>query len=114
MAKGKVVAGDYKGYDVVAFRNECYFMRRLQRVSVDKSVVARYEVVDDVEHHSYWKAFVKGAVGGLLFGSVGILAAVASNSPKTSYLLSIEFNDGKKSLIEVATEEYKSILRALY
>lgn len=114
MAKGKVIAGDYNGYDIITFDNKCYFMLRLKRINVDKSVVAKYEVINDVENHSYWKSFAKGAVGGMLFGPVGMLAAVTSNSTKTSYLLSIEFNDGKKSLIEVGADEYKSILFALY
>lgn len=114
MAKGKVIAGDYNGYDVIAYDNKCYFMLRLKRISVDKSVVAKYEVVNDVQNHSYWKTFAKGAVGGMFLGPVGMLAAVASNSTNKSYLLSIEFNDGKKSLIEVGTDEYKSILCALY
>ena len=114
MSKGKVIAGDYKGYDVIAYDNKCYFMLRLKKVNVDKSAVAKYEVVNDVESHSYWKTLTKGAVGGMLLGPVGMLAAVASNSAKTSYLLSIEFNDGKKSLIEVAADECKSILCALF
>ena len=50
----------------------------------------------------------------MLFGPAGMLAAVASNSTKITYLLSIEFNDGKKSLIEVGADEYKSVLCALY
>lgn len=114
MAKGKVIAGDYNGYDVIAYDNKCYFMLRLKRISVDKSVVAKYEVVNDIENHCYWKNLDKGAVGAMLFGPVGMLAAVASNSTKTSYLLSIEFNDGKKSLIEVGADEYKSISCALF
>lgn len=114
MAKGKVIAGDYNGYDVIAYDNKCYFMLHLKRISVDKSVVAKYEVVNDVENHSYWKSLAKGAVGGMLFGPVGMLAAVASNSKKTSYLISIEFNNGEKSLIEVEADEYKNILCALY
>ena len=114
MARGKVIAGDYNGYDVIAYDNKCYFMLRLKRVSVDKSVVAKYKVVNDVEHHSYWKTLAKGALGGMLLGPVGVLATVASNSTTISYLLSIEFNDGKKSLIEVGADEYKSVLCALY
>ena len=114
MAKGKVVAGDYCGYDVIAYNNKCFFMLHLKRIRVDKSIVSKYELVNDVQNHSYWKTLGKGAVGGMLFGTVGMLVGVASNSTKTTYLLSIEFKDGKKSLIEIESDEYKSILCALY
>ena len=87
MAKGRVIAGDYEGYDVITYDDKCCFMRRLHRIDVDKSVVTKFDVVDNIK-----KGFLK----------------------KDKHLISIEFYNGKRSLIEVEDKEYKCVLRALY
>lgn len=114
MAKGKVVAGDYIGYEVIAYGDKCYFMKWLKKITVDRYVVAKCEHVSDISTHSHWKTLAKSAVGGMLFGAAGLFAGAAARSIKKSYLISVEFTDGRRSLIEADVACFKSVMRAIY
>ncbi len=114
MSKSKVIAGDYVNYDVIAYRNKLFFMHHLKRIAVNKTNIANYEIINDIETHPFWKTLLKGAVGGAVFGAVGMFASVSSSSTVKRYMISIEFTDGKKSLINVDVDEYQCILKALF
>lgn len=114
MNKGKVIAGDYKNYNVVAYWGKCYFTHRLQRIKVNKSVVARFEIISDVNRHPFWSTLVKGAIGRAVFGTLGAASAISSSLNKKVYIISIEFKNGRRSLIKVSDLDYVSVLRAIY
>ena len=113
MAKSKVVAGDYKDYSVVTFGNKLYFMMFTKRVEVTSADVYKYEIIDDIKK-SFWGTLISGAAWGTLFGTPGLIASTMSSARSKRLLLSIEFNNGKKSLIEISDSEYKNIIKALY
>ena len=113
MAKAKVVAGDYKDYNVVTFGNKLYFMMFTKRVEITSADVFKYEIIDDIKK-SFWGTLVSGAAWGALFGTPGLIASTMSSARKRRFLLSIEFNNGKKSLVEVSDNEYKNIIKVLY
>lgn len=114
MSKSKVIAGDYKNYDVVAYGGRCYFMNWLQKIKVDKAVVSRYELVSDIDKHPFWGTLVKGAISRAIFGTLGAASAISSSMNKKVYIISIEFKNGRRSLIEVPDTDYVNVLRAIY
>ena len=114
MSNGKVIAGDYKNYEVVAYGGKCYFMHWLQKIKVNKAVVSRYELVSDINKHPFWGTLIKGAISRAVFGTIGAASALSSSIGKKSYVISIEFKNGRRSLIEVPDTDYVSVLRAIY
>ena len=113
MAKSKVVAGDYKDYSVVTFGNKLYFMMFTKRVEIKSQDVFKYEIIDDIKK-SFWGTLASGVACSAIFGTAGLIASTISSTRKKRLLLSIEFNDGKRSLIEISDSEYKNIVKALY
>lgn len=114
MSRGKVIAGDYKNYEVVSYGGRCYFEHLLNSVSVNRNVISRYEIVSNIEKHPFWGTLVKGLIGKTLFGTIGAASAMSTSMGRKVYIISIEFKNGKRSLIEVPDVDYKSILQALY
>ena len=112
--KNQVIAGDYKNWEVIPSGNKIYFMRGLKKTLVDRTTVAKYELISDVQNNSFWKPLLAGGVGGMVFGPLGMIAGVASTAKKQTLLVSIEFNDGKKSLVEVDQNGYKKIMTACF
>lgn len=114
MSESKVIAGDYKGYDVIAYAGKCYFKHWLQKVKVNKATVTRYELISNVERHPFWGTLVKGAIGRAFFGTIGAASAISSSMDKKVYIVSIEFRNGRRSLIQITDKDYISVLRAIY
>lgn len=114
MSRGKVIAGDYKNYEVVTYGSKCYFEHWLNSISVNKNSISRYEIVSDIEKHPFWGTLVKGLIGKTLFGTIGAASAMSTSLGRKVYIISIEFKNGKRSLIEVPDTDYRSVLRALY
>ena len=77
--KNRVIAGDYKDWDVI-IGGKMYLMRGLKKVDVNKTTVAKYEVINEVQNHSFWKPLVAGGVGGMMFGPLGMLAGVTGSN----------------------------------
>ena len=112
--KNQVIAGNYKDWDII-ISDKIYFMRGLKKVVVDKMTVAKYEVIDDIDNNSFWKPLVAGGIGGMLFGGLGMVVGAAAGLKKQqNFLISIEFLNGEKSLLEVDAKGYKEIIRAMF
>ncbi|MBQ8295339.1 MAG: hypothetical protein IJX87_02765 [Clostridia bacterium] len=113
--KYRVVAGDYENWDVVCYGSSAYFMLGLKKVKLDRTTVAKCEVVDDATKHSFWRTLIAGGVGKAVFGTIGGLAGIASTMRgKQSFLISIEFTDGKRSLIETDEKAQRILVKALF
>ena len=110
--KNKVIAGDFQHWDVLCGGNKLYFMHRLQKQVIDKNDIARFDTVSDVSESALWKPLLCGGIGSAVFGLPGMMigAAAGSGSSK-SFLVSLEFVDGRKSLLEVDKTVYKSLFR---
>lgn len=104
----RVVAGDYKGSRVVLTMRGKLLIRAIYGgdVPLDKEHVRHYEVTDEDQGFSVGRA----AVGAALFGTAG---AILGGS-KTSYRVSLEFFNGKRSLVEISSNYYKILTEALF
>jgi len=117
----QVIAGDYKG-GVITWKNARKgllisvprFLIGPKKIFVNKNTVSEWEVVDQSSRKSLISGAARGAAGALLFGGVGAIAGAASGKSKTTYQVSIVFNDGKKALCEIDEKTHKFLLSVLY
>ncbi|GAA0717288.1 hypothetical protein GCM10008905_02780 [Clostridium malenominatum] len=112
-AKNKVIAGDFEGKNVVqSGKGVAIQTGFMKKIDLNEETVKDYEVVGDDKRTSAKSAIGRGAVGSLLLGPIGLIAA-ASAKKKGIYSVAIQFKDGNKSLLEVDDKIYKSMLKAL-
>ena len=115
MSKNIVVAGDYRGYSVIkGYGKSFYLMKKLSKVKFDKSNVNSYELINSLNNTSTWSTFVKGYVGHAVFGIPGLAAGVISSLKNVEYLFSIDFSDGKKSLLSIDQDMYKYLMKVVF
>jgi hypothetical protein len=114
--KNIVIAGEYKDYEVMFNFGKLYFLFGMKTQEIPKTNVAKWEVVDNVQTDSYWGKVVGAGVGGLLLGPLGaILGATAVNkNVVNNYLISLEYNSGKKSLLQLDAQGYKNLIKTLF
>lgn len=88
-AKNRVISGDYAGSLVVGggAANAAISLGLIKKLNLNSLTVESYEVL--------------GGVAGAM-------------QPKNGYQVSIQFKDGKKSLIEVDDRLYKAIVQACF
>jgi len=115
MAKNKVIAGDYAGCIVGQAWGIPYISTSLTKsVQLTKNTIASYEVLDETKTKSAMSIAGRGLIGGFLLGPAGMLAGALSAKAKGSYIVAIQFKDGKKSLLEVDEKIYKAFTKQLF
>lgn len=108
-AKNKVINGDYEKCDVHGNGIKIGFMKT---ITFDAKNVRGYEIIDEELRTNASSAIIRGFAGGFVLGPVGLLAALSAKK-KGEFLILIEFNDGKKSLIEIDAKLFKSVIKKL-
>ena len=112
-AKNKVIAGDYNGCKIVMSLGVVMIQKGFKHIALNKQNVNEYEVMDSETRKNAVSAVGRAFVGGVLIGPIGWLAAISAKR-KGIHTIALEFEDGKKSLIEVDEKIYKSLVRALF
>lgn len=110
-AKNAVIAGDYQG-KLLSCTAGCVFISLgfLKSLELNKKTVSSIEVITDEHRKSAASGVARGLVGGALLGPVGMLAGGLSAKSKGIYQIAVEFNDGKRSLLEVDDKIYKALI----
>ncbi|NRT79447.1 hypothetical protein [Clostridium beijerinckii] len=111
-AQNKVIKGDYNGMTIRESCNTLYIGYN-NLISISKYKVKNYEVIDQSAKKSAVSAVGRGAVGAMLLGPVGLLAGLSAKS-KGIYLIAIEFENGKRSLIEIDDKLYKTFMTNMF
>lgn len=120
MAQNKVIAGEYEGKNIMIGqqtlfgKNEVFlFTGFTKKFPLNKETVAKYELITEEHRKSAVSGVSRGLVGGVLLGPVGLLAGLSAKN-KGTHTLAIEFQDGKKSLIEVDEKIYKVFIQKMF
>lgn len=117
MAKNQVIAGDYSGYPVAFdIRGNVFIKTGFWgniKIQINKDSVTSYDVINQDTTKSGTSAVTRGAVGATVLGPVGLLAAAGAKN-KTDYQISIQFVDGKRSLIEINKDIYNFLIKKLF
>jgi hypothetical protein len=115
MATNKVVAGDYENMFVGQAGGKAFIILKLfKQLELNKTNIESYEVIDSEQNKSLASGIVRGAVGAVLLGGVGLLAGGLSAKNKGSYTIAVKFKDGKNSLMEVDSKIHKAIIQAMF
>lgn len=77
------------------------------RVYIDKTTVQEYQVVGETDHISVGSAVARGAVGAMV-NPLGALVGIATAKKKGIHSVAIIFTDGRKLLIDLDDEYYKT------
>lgn len=109
-----VIAGDYSGWQVGAGFKGMFLKRGLKKVNIDKDTVESYELVDDEHRKSASSGIIRGAVGGVLLGPVGALGGALSAKEKGVYRVSVQFKDGKRSLLKLDQTLYNILMQKMF
>lgn len=117
-AKNAVIAGDYVGKKVnLSFGRVQLDMGLMPAITLDRSTVADYSVVDESQKKSMSSGAMRGLVGGALLGPAGLVAGAVTAKQKGIYQIAIQLKEdpqwvasGKRFLIEVDDKIYKAIM----
>lgn len=116
-ASNKVIAGDYKdcivGVNLNIIDPKQGFLGKTV-ACINKDTIASYEILSEESKRSAGNVAIRGLVGSALLGPVGLAAGVLSSKKKGIHQIAIQFNDGKKSLIEVDDKISKMIMTNLF
>ena len=119
MARNKVIAGDYTGYNI---RTSCggysfsppLFSQHNNRVEINRNTVRGYEIITNDHRKSAISGIARGVIGSYFFGNAGLLGGTMSAKNTGDYTIAVTFYDGRRSLIEVDEKKYKELIRSVF
>lgn len=112
-AQNKVIAGDYENKKVQESFGTLKITSLTEERVIDKKTVETYEVITDEMRKSGTSAILRGGLGSLVFGPVGVLAGLTAKN-KGTYQVAVQFRDGKKSLLELDEKLYKLLIKKCF
>lgn len=109
-ARNKVIAGDYRSRLVGGGLGNPFIVLSFTKiVNLDRSTVENVVFLDDDSQISVASATMRGLIGKLLLGPVGLIAAATAKC-NDIHIVGIQFKDGKRSVLEVDDKIYKAII----
>ena len=115
----KVIAGDYMGHGVIVDGVELAIVIKqtftsCEKLTLNKSTVLEYEVLDQKTRKSASSAVGRAFLGSVVLGPVGLFAGLSAKSKTTGVQIAIEFKDGGRSLIELSGKHYERFLKTVF
>ncbi len=112
-ARNRVVAGDYNNKNVCCTLCCLYiYINFKSKILIDKSNVKRYDTIYGSKYESDTNTENKITIKTALLNIVNLLTAIFAKS-NGIYLIEIEFNDKKTSILEIDEKRYKLLLKKL-
>ena len=110
-----VKSGAYVGSPIVISLNTaCIFISRTETVDLAKWKVEKYEVISWNTRKSMSSIIIRGTIGGVLFGTPGMMAGGLSAKNRTIYTIAVEFKNGRKSIIEIDDKIYNKFMEKMF
>jgi hypothetical protein len=119
MARNKVIAGDYEGYNVKAgwggfAFSPPLFSQQNGNVEISRDTVCGYEIIANDHRKSAVSGIARGVIGNYFFGNAGLIGGTMSAKNRGVYTVAVSFYDGRRSLIEVDDKRYKGLMRSVF
>lgn len=109
-----VLEGEYKGKQIKKYDDLQIVTGETSDkkvVCIDKENVDSYEIIDETNKKVY--SLWKGVLGNLIFPLWGFTAGIGGKK-KEAYLISINWKNGKKSLICIDKEWKETLVRGMF
>lgn len=113
-AKNKVIAGDYKGKDIIFNRKSIRIRKLFTELELNSTTVEAYELMKESHRKDTTSAATKALVGSFLLGPAGLFAGIAGASEVGVYRVAIKFKDGCSSLIEINEAAYNVLVNSCF
>ena len=114
-AKNKVIAGDHDGRPVMNIGQTLSILLGFNKgIPLTSETVEAYEVITDEHKRSAASGVVRGLVGNVLLGPVGMLAGAMTAKDIGIYQVAVQFKDGKKSLLDIDEKYYKALIKGCF
>lgn len=113
-AKNKVISGYLAGANITHFWGEIKISGFAGNQTISKATVANIELVNSETNKDTGSSIARGVVGGVLLGPAGLIGGALLGKHNDIYTLSINFKNGKKSLVEIDSNLYKELTIKLY
>lgn len=119
MAQSKVIAGDYMGHGVIVDGVELAIVIKqtftsCEKLTLNKSTVLEYEVLDQKTRKSASSAVGRAFVGSVVLGPAGLFAGLSAKSKNAGAQVAVQFRNGKKSLLELNQKDYNRLIKTLF
>lgn len=109
----EIIKGDYKNegaritrdLDIMYLKGWTNFIT----IPMTNETISKVSVLDHEERKSLTSTISRGLLGGFLLGGVGLLGGVLTGKSKNSYLVKIQFKDGKESIAEVDRKIFRKM-----
>lgn len=105
-----VAAGDYKGNTV----SEILDIVSIGSAMLSRDTVKSCRVVSKEQRVSLSSAVIRGAIGRAILGPAGLLVGGLSARNVKTYMLEVNWKNGKRSLLEIDERMYKAIMKAMF
>lgn len=113
-ARNMVVAGDYQGCYVGCINDQLFIKAPEGVVYLTIFDIETHQLVTEEKGRSITSGIVRGLIGGLLFQTPGLIGGVLLAKNDKVYQVSVEFKNGKRSLIEMDSRRYNALVRICY
>ena len=111
-----VIGGDYKGCSVgFTIKGKVYInykkrFQKAEKIFMDQTTVEAYQIIDKNEKTKFGSGMMRSAIGGAMFGVAGAIAGANSAKKKTSYMVEVQFKDGKHSVLELSANVFRFLI----
>lgn len=112
-----VIKGDYKNFLLCLSKNSGELVLENNKQSIDLSSenINKYEVIHTEYGKSIIDIIVRIVIGVYIIGYLGVVAGFTANNTYEIYrVVSVEFKDGKKSIIKMNKKNFRKLLSATY
>lgn len=100
-ARNIVIAGSFEGRPVSHSGKDAYIiLKRAELLHLTSENIALLELIDSDSDISVPSSAIRGFIGEMLLGPIGLLGA-ATAKRNERYILGVEFKDGKRSVVEI-------------
>ena len=115
-SRNLVLEGEYKGWKIYYRWNSLLLMEGLfgkQYQELNKKQIIKYEVINKDSYISSSSAIAKSTLGSFFLGTPGMMAGLGAKTNDV-YWIAIEWIDHTKSLIEMDSGLYRTLIRILF
>lgn len=111
--KNTVIDGDYKNCLIKYDKGKLTLEKENLNLDISNDIIKEYKLIHTIHKRNILDMIARLVIAIYLVGPVGILAIFTSNMYISYHIVSLEFKDGKKSLLKINNRLYEKFINIL-